>query len=146
MGQIFIRLKCLFYTEAAEQLSKQLLGWNSRLSAQHCIVRNQSINNCYSMFMCHVSMTKRSHLIIRVLKMKEKMTNDKYFCLVVFFSFKCMGGKHSLLTGIPLTRIQVQNTINMKNLCTLFNSIHRRCDKNKLISERELLSKLTLGW
>lgn len=130
--------------------ASRVMAWlgNSRLSAQHCIVRNQSINNCYSMFMCHVSMTKRSHLIIRVLKMKEKMTNNKYFCLVVFFYFKCMVGKHSLLTltGIPLTRIQAQNTINMKNPCTLFNSIHRWYDKNKLLSERELLSKLTLGW
>ncbi len=125
MGQIFIRLKGWCYTEAAEQLSKaasRVMAWlgNSRLSAQHCIVRNQSINNCYSMFMCHVSMTKRSHLIIRVLKLKVKMTNDNFF----FFLFKCMGGNHRLLTGIPLTRIQAQNTINMKNLCTLFNSIH----------------------
>lgn len=67
--------------------ASRVMAWlgNSRLSAQHCIVRNQSINNCYSMFMCHVSMTKRSHLVIRVLKLKAKMTNDKYFCLVGFF-------------------------------------------------------------
>lgn len=67
--------------------ASRVMAWLGNLSAQqwmHC-KRNQSINNYYGMFVHHVSMTKRSHLIIRVLQSKAKMNNDKYFRLFCLF-------------------------------------------------------------
>lgn len=130
MGQIFVRLKRWCYTEATEQLLKQLLewwrDWETR-GCQHnneCIVKGINQSTIITVCLCTMSPWRNDHTwSYESFKVKQKWTMTNIF-VCLFFSIKCMGGKHSLLTGILLTRIQAQNTINMKNLCTLFNNIH----------------------
>lgn len=106
--------ECWCSTEVAEQLlvekaktTSRVMAWLKFEIVGTTLQCNQSIDNCYFMFMCHVSMTKLPHLIMSP---QNESTNDP----------NTLNGWKEQSIGMHSTHshIQVQSTIK-KNLCNL---------------------------